>query len=166
MSNSEDVSVSQSHGYQFVNSAPGPFARHCWRFSFPNCRAGRLASVRSLHAQFCADRMSAVSILLNLTKSLSNGVWRRRSTRGICLPFFNDGRRRQSRACLNRRQRPRSLAPLALYPGVETNPVPLGVRAEQITWNGVGSVELPTSTGCIRSSGRKVVLRAGSLEKE
>jgi hypothetical protein len=28
---------------------------------------------------------------------------------------------------------------------VETNPVPLGVRAEQITWNGVGSVEHPTS---------------------
>jgi hypothetical protein len=32
--------------------------------------------------------MSAVSILLNLTKSLSNGVWRRRSTRGTYLPFL------------------------------------------------------------------------------
>jgi hypothetical protein len=44
-----------------------------------------------LRGHACADRMSAVSILLNLTKSLSNGVWRRRSTCGTYLPFFNDG---------------------------------------------------------------------------
>src|SRR5215475_10626030 len=64
------------------------------------------------------------------------------------------------------RQRPRTLAPLALYPGVETNPIPLGgARAEQITWNGVGSVELPTSTGDIRSSGRKVCPASGLARK-
>jgi hypothetical protein len=46
---------------------------------------------------------------------------------------------------LTRQSKPaRTLSPLG-YPDVETYPVPLGVRAEQMTWNGVGSVEHPTS---------------------
>src|SRR5215831_4569916 len=43
-----------------------------------------------------------------------------------------------------------TLAPLSLFSA------PLVVAVEQITWQGVGSVEHPTSTGGIRSSGRKV----------
>lgn len=63
----------------------------------------------------------------------------------------------------NRRQRRRTLSPPALYPGVEIRPA----RGAHGTNNLEGrcSVELPTSTGVIRSSGRTVCPKNGFARK-